>query len=201
MKKTYTKKQIQEAIAYWEKQLNESEDNAYDIEVRVLKGYENPSDSYTQAEIDEYVKKGQMKLTSRGNVIIDANDKDSVASDYFFNMSVYLPDDVDDMTAKEVTREIESQIQKHFSMTGIYVDEYTWDFNGDRPDAFKAKTFEVTTLWYNPVTRSEAVKADSKEEAEKIIVDKYSGYTGTSSESSKTFSGVLSIKEKTTKGN
>lgn len=86
-------------------------------------------------------------------------------------------------------------------MTGIYVDEYTWEFNGDRPSAFKAKTFEVTTLWYNPVTRSEVVKADSKEEAEKIIVDKYSGYTGTSSESSKTFSGVMSIKEKTTKEN
>lgn len=80
----------------------------YEIEVRVLKGYENPSDSYTQDEIDEYVKKGQMKLTSSGNVIIDANDKDSVVSDYFFNMSVYLPDDVDGMTAKEVTREIES---------------------------------------------------------------------------------------------
>lgn len=201
MKKKYTKKQITEAIAYWQKQLNESEDTMYEIEVRVLKGYENPSDSYTQDEIDEYVKKGQMKLTSSGNVIIDANDKDSVVSDYFFNMSVYLPDDVDGMTAKEVTREIESQIQKHFSMTGIYVDEYTWDFNGDRPSVFKAKTFEVTTLWYNPVTRSEVVKADSKEEAEKIIVDKYSGYTGTSSESSKTFSGVLSIKEKTIKGN
>lgn len=206
MKKLYTKKQIREAISYWERRLEAvNEDGA---------AADDPSE-YVEALRDACRNSSLPTAESGVDELMDCQPpvtKAEFAETYGNDPSMRRESD-DGGTLYGAAMKM---FGDGCEFVGFVNDPYTelpeLLLGGERPDFVAAETlrfgrdetllvgfrrlggYVVTSLWYKPVYRTDAVKAASEADARRRVEDRYERYRKSRSESDELFEGVSEVK-------
>lgn len=208
MKKAYTKKQIQEAIAYWEKQLRAMNEEG--------PAAEDGAAAYVDALRDACRSSSRPDAESGVDDLMDCQPPVSEAEFremYEDDPSMQLESDSGDIPYDAAMK----MFRDGCEFVGFVDDAYNTElsellFGGERPDFIVAEQFafgrdemllvgfkrlgsySVTSLWYKPVYKTDVVKAASADAARRQVEEQYERHQKSRAESDELFEGVQDVK-------